>query len=73
MVMSTKVTHITKHKKVEGLRPYLYPADQIEPGGCHLQCGGCGFSGQPEFYVETGAPWCFDPVCNCPLKGELTA
>lgn len=53
--------------------PVLYPAEFIEPGGCWIVCGSCGCNKRAEFYVETEAPWCFEPICDCPLPAVFTA
>ncbi len=71
--MNSNVANINRHKKVQGLWPILHEAETVEPGGCHLQCGHCGFNGRVKFYVESDAPWCFEALCNCPLEGVLTA
>lgn len=65
------VIHIDKSKEVEGLFPALILAELVAKP-THLQCGGCGFNGMVTHYVFTDAPWCFDPVCNCPIAATLT-
>lgn len=52
--------------------PVLLPAAEIAPE-TWLVCGGCGFNGTVKAYVFVEKPWCFDPVCNCPLPAVLTA
>lgn len=66
------ITPITSRKPVDGLSPELLPP-QLVGRDEHLQCGACGFSGQPKHYVFTDGPLCFEPVCNCPLPATLTA
>lgn len=66
------VVSIEARRKVEGLSPELIPAELVSKP-THLQCGSCGFSGEVGYYVSTDEPWCFEPVCDCPLPAVLKA
>lgn len=58
---------------MDDLEPVPIPADWVTPSGVHLQCGACGYNGLVTHYIFTNAPWCFEPMCNCPIPTTLTA
>ena len=66
------VVSMEARRKVEGLSPELILAELVAKP-THLQCGSCGFSGEVVHYVFTDEPWCFEPVCDCPLPAVLKA
>lgn len=57
---------------VQGLWPQPIAAELVERP-THLVCGNCGFDDEVTHYIFTDAPWCFEPVCNCPIPATLTA
>lgn len=66
------IMNIQTARPVQGLEPKLYPCELVM-GKTWLQCGKCGFNGVPKHCIFTEAPWCFEPVCDCPLPATLTA
>ena len=67
------IINIERARPVQGLYPELIPAYWVDGGKSWLQCGGCGFNGEPTHYIFVYDERCYAPVCNCPLPATLTA